>query len=89
MYSKSKLKTLLRLAGFKPQKHYNWRNVMQSGHFQKGNRYYRFRCTLEGKYVYDMSCKKEDFDRWANSQKIHSGDVQGLLLYLNQNKETV
>lgn len=84
MLSKSKLKTLLRINRFKPKKYYNWRNILQSGQVSKGGCYFRFRINHsefhggEPKWVYDKSCSKDNFDRWANSTEIYAQDITEL-----------
>jgi len=92
MLSKSKLKTLLRLYGFKPKKHCNWRDVMSSGQVCKDGCYYRFRSNHhefhggEPKWVYDKSCTRQDFDRWANSTELYAQNIAVLFGYKRINK---
>lgn len=77
MLSKSKLKTLLRLNDFAP-KYGAWRDVMSHGQFVKQGRYYRLRGNEhefsggKKRWVVDVSVPCEDFDRWANSQRLHA-----------------
>ena len=77
MLSKSKLKTWLKRKGFKPS-HSSTRDFLKYGVVSRNNRYFRIRSNehhFEGgdkQWTVDVSCIKEDFDRWANSTDEHA-----------------
>ena len=78
MLSKSKLKTWIKRNGFKPGFLSNPRNFLKYSLVKRNNRYFRFRANEhefhggEKRWVVDVSCPIEDFDRWANSCDEHA-----------------
>lgn len=70
----SELKTRLKRIGFKIKRDF----FKYDGITQKGNRLYRFRW-WSGEFLVDISCPKNDFDRWANSTEktVSVNDIIG------------
>lgn len=77
MVSKSKLKTWFKRKGFKPI-HANSRNFLKYGLVSRNNKYFRIRFNEhqfsggEKRVTVDISCFKDEFDRWANSCDEHA-----------------
>jgi hypothetical protein len=72
--SNSKLKTWLRLNGFKPAGLTNWKTCMKYCVFRRNGKLYRFRLNQPDfvGWAVDISCPIDDFDRWSNSQDHHA-----------------
>ncbi len=83
MLSKSKLRTWIKRNKFKLPRGYSTRDkrsLLKYGGctVKRNNRYYRFRNNEhqfsggEKRWVVDISCRLDDFDRWANSTEDHA-----------------
>jgi hypothetical protein len=63
-FSQSEFKTFLRRNGFRVHREFFGLKCSEA---ERGGRRYRFRHWAEGGFLVDISCKLNDFDRWANS----------------------